>query len=438
MPRYKDFFRKKSKKDNACTETCQPTTEASAPKKRKGNTTPVSDQEEPIDSNWNLTIDLWPLERRTPIYRNKEVVNKMDRNHLLKIIDLHKDEEKMKDKRASAGGARADEKIPLTRYEAQDDDRKNQLHAASLLRLPVAEPESWYSQVPLTRTECVKSIPLKATGSEHSVSDVAIERLHNRASNLSLKFFVAENISVSSKPPRETRKYGDEGLSTTTELAWEQAATISQATDAVISYGCLLQQLWPTDTTGWALIRLYNRYKWLISVQPTKTRVDLIATTFNRILKKNSLKAANKEAPIQYEEMEKILKNTLIRNNQKPDVPVPGEKNASQEQKFNLRKQGPRYQGAQSQPQYGSQPQQQQAQLQAAYKIPQAPTANGLKLCFGFNNPGQQCSYTPQAGGSACKGPRGTTFAHACSNWIQSKNRYCLQAGHGKRDCRNK
>ena len=362
----------------------------------------------------------------------------MDRNHLLKIIDLHKDEEKMKDKRASAGGARADEKIPLTRYEAQDDDRKNQLHAASLLRLPVAEQESWYSQVPLTRTECVKSIPLKATGSEHSVSDVAIERLHNRASNLSLKFFVAENISVSSKPPRETRKYGDEGLSTTTELAWEQAATISQATDAVISYGCLLQQLWPTDTTGWALIRLYNRYKWLISVQPTKTRVDLIATTFNRILKKNSLKAANKEAPIQYEEMEKILKNTLIRNNQKPDVPVPGEKNASQEQKFNLRKQGPRYQGAQSQPQYGSQPQQQQAQLQAAYKIPQAPTANGLKLCFGFNNPGQQCSYTPQAGGSACKGPRGTTFAHACSNWIQSKNRYCLQAGHGKRDCRNK
>ena len=78
------------------------------------------------------------------------------------------------------------------------------------------------------------------------------------------------------------------------------------------------------------------------------------------------------------------------------------------------------------------------AALQAAYKIPQAPTANGLKLCFGFNNPGQQCSYTPQAGGSACKGPRGTTFAHACSNWIQSKNRYCLQAGHGKRDCRNK
>jgi len=95
----------------------------------------------------------------------------------------------------------------------------------------VSDPDTWYDQVPIARNEIVKAIPLKASGSEHAVSDVALEKMHNRANPILLKFFVAENISVSAKPPRETRKYGEEGHSTVTELAWEQAGTISQATE---------------------------------------------------------------------------------------------------------------------------------------------------------------------------------------------------------------
>ena len=402
---------------------------------------PTGEEDEEV-TNWETALNLWPLEKRDPYFRKKSVINSMDLNQVLKLIEMYREDEKEKSdqKKANKGGAKADEKIPITTFDTQDDDRKTLIHKASLLRLPVAEQETWYKKVPLAREQTVKSIPLKSTGSEHAMSDVAIEKMHDRSNSLCLKYFISENISVNSRPPRETRKYGDDGLSTTTELAWEQAATISQATEAVISYGCILQQLWPTDTTGWALVRLYNRYKWLINVQPSKTRVELIATTFNRILKKNSLKAANQDAPLQYDEMEAILKNTLIRNNQKPDVPVPGDKNLSQDLKLTARRQSQRFQGAQNPTSYGQQQQQshlQQAQPQTGYKIPQVPTQNGLKLCYGFNNPGQQCSYTVQAGGSSCKGPRGISFAHVCANWLQSKNRYCLQ-NHGKKDCRNK
>ena len=55
-------------------------------------------------------------------------------------------------------------------------------------------------------------------------------------------------------------------------------------------------------------MRLFNRYKWSVSVQPAKTRTELIANVFHRIAKKNSLRAANREAPIVFDEMEKILR----------------------------------------------------------------------------------------------------------------------------------
>ena len=177
------------------------------------------------------------------------------------LIEMYREDEKemSEQKKANKGGVKSDEKIPVTTYDMQEDNRKTLIHKASLLHLPVSEQETWYKKVPLALEQTVKSIPLKSTGSEHAMSDIAIEKMHDHSNSLCLKYFISKNISINSRPPRETWKYGDNGLSTTTELAWEQAATISQATEAVISYGCILQQLWPTDTTGWALIRLYNR-----------------------------------------------------------------------------------------------------------------------------------------------------------------------------------
>ena len=143
----------------------------------------------------------------------------MDLNQVLKLIEMYRKDEKEKSeqKKANKGGVKADEKIPVTTYDTQEDNRKTLIHKASLLRLPVSEQETWYKKVPLALEQTVKSIPLKSTGSEHAMSDIAIEKMHDRSNSLCLKYFISENISVNSRPPRETRKYGDDGLSTTTE-----------------------------------------------------------------------------------------------------------------------------------------------------------------------------------------------------------------------------
>ena len=385
---------------------------------KKDNSSSEDDNDD--QSNWTMFKDLWPIHTRKPMFRNKAVINRMKIDHIFKIIEI----EEKRQKESKGNATKADEKIPTTRYKEQKDDRRTRLHDASLLRMPVTEPEDWYGKVPVARDQVFKSLPFKATGSEHTISDVAIEKIHNRSNNIFLKYFLAENITVSARPPRETRRFGDEGVELTTELAWEPANSVSQATEAVISYGCLLQQIWPYDTTAWALMRLFNRYKWLVSVQPAKTRTELIASVFNRIAKKNSLRAANREAPIVFDEMEKILRSVLVRNNQKPDIPTPGgsdQKNLHQ-QRVQQSRPMPSQQGGTSQ----------------RFKIPLLPTYNNNKLCFGHNDHGKTCNYSLQPGGQTCKGPRGTIFAHACSNWVASKGQYCLQTSHGKRDCRNK
>ena len=343
----------------------------------------------------------------------------MDREHIFKIIALEREEDKLK-KAKSSSNIRGDDKIPTTKFKEQRDDRRLKLHKASLLRLPILEPEKWYDQVPSCRDEMFKSIPLKATGSEHCMSDVAIEKLHNRTTHLALKYFLPENISVSAKPMRETRKYEEEGLSTVTDLAWETATTVHQATEAIVSYGCALHQLWPTDHTGWAMMRLFHKYKWLVNVQPAKTRANLIAVTFNRITKTNCVRAANAEAPITFEEMDTLLKSVLTRNNFRPDVPVSGFKPDNDiSSKSHENKPGQRF---------PNNPQN---------KLPQIPLVGGMKPCWGFNDFGKVCTQALQPGNYSCKNPKGVAFAHACSNWIPSRNSYCLQR-HSKRDCRSK
>ena len=380
--------------------------------RRAGNSSDSSDE----GDIWQFFLELWPVESRTPYFRSKAVLNSMTREQVFKVMDIHKDQSKLK-KEKNHNGAKADEKIPCTKYPEEKDDRRTRFHKASMLRLPVVEPEKWFEYVPTEREQIFKSIPLKASGSEHCLSDVTIEKLHDRTSNLDLKFFMSENISVSAKPMKKTERFDEDGLATITELNWENASNISQATEAIISYGAALQQLWPQDHTAWALLRLFNKYKWLVHIQPGKTRVMLVAAIFNRIMKKNALQAANKDAPIDYDEMERLLKTILTRNNQRCEVPVSGSKPEFQSQSYG--KQEARFSN------------------QSQQRLPPLPALNGLKPCYGFNDPNKPCANVPLPGGQACKNTRGLTFAHCCTNFLQSKGAYCMQA-HSKKSCPNK
>ena len=409
------------------------------PKKTTGNSDSEGETSEPDDpnSNWAITLPYWPVETRKPMMQRKDVVNAMNRDHLFKLMEL--DQNQLKQEKAENMEIfRNDDTIPVTRYKAGKDDRKKRFHPASFERLPVCDQSVYWDQMPIKRPNVYRNIQLAPTGSQHNISDKAIEFLHNRTALISLKLFLPENINVTSRPMREVKRFEDQGLCTVTELAWENATSISQIKEALINYGICLQQLWPGDSSAWSLLRLLEKYKYCVNVQPNKTRVLIITNLFNKVARENASLAANREPPLVFDKLELILKASLTRNGQSCEVPAT-------ERAFDSGNNGNRnnYNASSSsngasnyQRNNGStadgrltNPRQSRDSRPPSFQSsrPPPPMSGGLKLCYGFNSTdGSNCMYaqTPNGG---CVNARGTKFAHVCSKFIESQQKYCLQ-----------
>ena len=284
--------------------------------------------------------------------------------------------------------------------------------------MPVLEPEIWYGQVPIKQEEIFRNLPLKASGSVHTVSAKSIEALHNRTSFITLKMFLTENLNVSTKAMKETRRIEDDGMCTTMELDWLTATSVTQLQEAVVNYGVCLQALWPYDTTAWAFMRLMTKYRWLSNVDQTAVKIKIIVNVFNRIVQKNGSNAANEGHPMYFSDMEELLKDSLSRNGLRNDIPLANKKQepggfSQQASRFKeFKPAGQRFAG----------------QVQK----PPPPLLAGNKLCYGYNSDdGRNCMNAPSGqdkngAGGGCKNARQTYFAHACSMWMLNRNRYCL------------
>ena len=351
----------------------------------------------------------------------------MSRDHLFQLMAL--DKESIKQQRTeNLEVYRNDDKLPTVKFKEGKDDRRTRFHPASFLRAPVCNQEVYWDKMPLKREHLYRNINLKPTGTEHAVADKAIEYLHNRTALISLKLFLPENINVTGKPLREIKKYEDQGLSTVTELAWENATSVTQIREALISYGICLQQIWPLDPSAWAMLKLVEKYRYCSNVANNRIRVQIVTNFFNKIARENAARAANKQPPLEFDKLEVILKAALVRNGQSSAVPTSdrplegsngsyngnaGSGSSSQ----NARRSGSnnRYNGSGS--------------FQNGSQSSRPPAVfNGLKLCFGYNAvDGSNCVYTAAPNGGGCVNGRGSRFAHVCGKFMDAQQKYCLQ-----------
>ena len=391
--------------------------------KGKGpGSTPVmeaeSSEDDDPDSNWNVLLPYWPLHSREANLRKKSVINAMNINHCFKLVDYAREDAKNKKSEALLT-CKNDDKLSTLRFSEAKDDRRKRIHPASLLRMPVTEPSTWYSMVPVKRDEIYRNIPLKPTGSAHTVCAKSVELLHNRTSYITLKMFLTENLNVGTKAMKELRRLEDDGMTTTLELDWVSATTINQIQEAVVNFGVVLQALWPLDTTAWAFIRLMTKYKWIAGVDVMTTRTKIITSVFNRIVQENASTAANEGHPMYFSEMEDLLKDSLARNGHRSDVPV------TDRRQEGSRQQTGRYQQTSSQ-QFGSRPSSTPTQRRPPASL------NGKRLCYGYNDEnGRTCTYTPvgqdkNGKGGGCMNAQNVEFSHACSKWLANRNKYCL------------
>ena len=346
-------------------------------------------------SNWQL-LKGWPVSARPAVLQDKRKVNALSMKKILNIQQIHlnwsssvKDSLEVPDK---------DEKPVMRKFKKSKDDGFKHLHPARFLQAPFSHPKKWFRYIPQKRDVLCKSLNLEFLGCANLVADKTIINLHNRTVPLLLKHFSSENAGVASKPRREVRRVDDDGYSVTTDLSWEVPLSLTAVQEAVSNFACINAVLWPLDPTGSIMQRLLMKYKWFTPANDAKTRIEVVTSYFNNILKRNANRAVNGEPVLSFDEHESVLKGLLQRFGLPGDPPT-------------------------------------QAPLQIKQR--QVPTSGSSQqslqdVCFGFNaTDGSRCKNKPIPGG--CRSDRGREFVHKCTAFNPATGRRCF-GKHPRKD----
>ena len=181
-------------------------------------------------------------------------------------------------------------------------------------------------------------------------------------------------------------------------------------------------QIWPLDPTAMIMNYLLTTYKWLSGAGDWKVRQDIVIAYFNTVLRINAGRATNRQVVLSHAEHEQILKDCMVKQNIRPEVPLYTPQTRSS---GHPAAQFP--QGNQTQP--GRKPSTQQARKKII------PGINGVPCCLSYNamDRSKKCRNSPTSDG--CKDMNGRTFVHVCNMFVPNKNAHCL-GNHKRRDHR--
>ena len=271
--------------------------------------------------------------------------------------------------------------------------------------LSIKELKHWYGQAPVCRSQKYINLPLKHEGATNCVSDKVIAYMHDQKIALTMKHFLGDNVAVASKPKVT---FSGPGGSSTQDYDWTEATTIAHTHEAILNYQTILHHLFSWNPTGLIIQRVLLKYNWLVTFGNLTSRVNIIRTFFDRVLRINASRACKRDIILDYKEMIDILETITARtsnpapstasNHGGPDFKIP-KSNSSRTMTGN--------------------------RSTARKTSDNRARYNGLLLCFDFNNTkGVNCTQPQTPGG--CKEPQGQEYAHKC-NVKMSGGAYCLR-----------
>ena len=185
--------------------------------------------------------------------------------------------------------------------------------------------------------------------------------------------------------------------------------------DALETYRTLLHLLWPMDQTGNIMGKLLIRYLYISATQDMKVKINVISDYFNTVQLLNAKRAANEGCILNFDEHEKVLKDTLTGYGLRAEVPYDGAGRSAEAARGNDRWESNRTgdrRGLDSKPK------------PKPTTVRPRPMVNGLRICYEFNN--GKCSRTQS--GAGCVDGKNDKFAHFCNVYLKDRQKYC----HGK------
>jgi len=261
-------------------------------KSKRKNRYSDSESEDEYD-NFEKLAPLWRLEARPDWLQCRKTVNKTKWSTLMEYRREYRAEAKEIGLADSmfAADAQIKEKV----FGKAADNRADKLHqAASMLRLPVIDPEDYWARVPLKRDQIFRNVPLTHCNGSTVINELALVRLHDRTTPVTLKLFVDSNFAK--RPAKEAAIDSD----------WDAPVKLKMAQSAFFSYTAALRAIWPMDYTPEALGQLFVKMEWGGTGRSDAGRAGLIQTVFDRVMIENAQRAVKKKAPAEYRRIKEI------------------------------------------------------------------------------------------------------------------------------------
>ena len=275
-----------------------------------------------LASNWCLLSSIWPACDRPAALQVKEVVNKMDMSTLMNLFKMKTEKDRVDGVVGLYANLAKDGTIPVTTYKKMKDDGKLNLHPARFNRAPISDVADFYHLVPVKHQPIVRQMNLEHSGSHNSVSEKTIEICHDRTKSLSLKHFYSGNLCVGSKAQKEIMSVEDGTVSKKLDYDWDSPFSLQSLQEAVLNYMVINNNLYPYDTTGYSMLRILIKYRWISNADSQTVRRNIIMAFFETVSRQNASRANNNKAPLSYDRQLELMKDILLKNSVSQDFPL--------------------------------------------------------------------------------------------------------------------
>ena len=368
------------------------------------------DGETEMHDQYSLLEPFWAASQRPKHLQSREIINKMSMADISAMFSMKESLDK-KNKGELTEAFVKDKKPPRVTYKTSDDDRNKILHPASFLRLPIRDFEKWWMKMPTTRSHIYTNFPKEFIGCSNIVSDVTERNLHDRKNVLSIKMFMAENVSVANKPM--VKHTGPDG-SMKTDFDWVNPYNISQVQEALATYTLIAHSVWPQDPTGMMMQKVLAKYRWFSACDNMTARVKALTAFINGVLRINAVRATNRNCIMSEKEMKELVSSTLASHGYNPAIPYEHFKPDST--------QSSGQKGAATKT--GNPKRQEKERVRAEHQ--------GHGLCYAWNSTDGATCKNGIPNTDLCKDAKGRIFAHRC-NMGTGRNSWCKQA-HRRKD----
>ena len=354
-----------------------------------------------LKTTWELLLPIWDIEDRPEAMQHMETVNAMSLDNVFAYKQHYEQQSKKEGKGDSTFGK--DKKLPGKKYEEEEDNCLDKLHAVRFERGPMAEEDSYWARVPLKRKDTYRHLPLEQDGADGQVNENVITRAHDRSLPLRLRMFARSNFA----------KKGFSSGTETKEPAsdWEAPKAVLCVQEALRNFSDVYRKLWPLDNTPRRLERVLIHYDYGSKLGgDLKDRCKLIEEFCDRVLRENSGRAVREKLPLTFRQAKERWKDCVEESGLAD--------RQGQDKKSDWQREDQKGRGGQGNRGKGGWTDGKFAGGGGAVAMFQ-----GNLVCYHYNNRVTPC--TRKKSGDGCENGRGGVFAHVC-NFQLKGGKFCL------------